>query len=165
MQACGLLRRFSCMPLCACQTPAYVLRASELSMATFTGLLRLCLKPDFTRTETTFAQEVVRLQKEVALDGAAALERQGFLDAALDLLGAARAGVGPARFAEAQLRIRLAQAGTLEPCFAWLCAHPSSSTGVGTGLCGRQTVRAHARRKVLFLYIYAWYTSMHCLVE
>ena len=52
----------------------------------------------------------MRLRREVALDGAAALGRQGFLDAAQGLLGAARAGVAPARFAEAQLRIRLAQA-------------------------------------------------------
>lgn len=50
------------------------------------------------------------MRREVALDGAAALDRQGFLDTAQGLLGAARAGVGAARFAEAQLRIRLAQA-------------------------------------------------------
>ena len=63
----------------------------------------------------------MRLRREVALDGAAALGRQGFLDAAQGLLGAARAGVGPARFAEAQLRVRLAQARTcLDECCACL---------------------------------------------
>ncbi|KAK9832515.1 hypothetical protein WJX81_003666 [Elliptochloris bilobata] len=54
-------------------------------------------------------QEVVRLRREVALDGAVALERQGFLDAAQDLLGVAGASVGLERFTEAQLRIRLSQ--------------------------------------------------------
>ena len=84
------------------------------------------------------------MRREVALDGAAALGRQGFLDAAQDLLGAARAGVGLARFAEAQLRIRLAQACLhSETCCARLCAYPPPCTGAETGLCGRQVVQAH----------------------
>ena len=85
------------------------------------------------------------MRRETALDGAAALGRQGFLDAAQGLLGAARAGVAPARFAEAQLRIRLAQARmrSREVLCMVVCVL-SSYTGAETGVCSRQTVQAHA---------------------
>ena len=66
-------------------------------------------------------QEVVRLRREVALDGAAALLQQGFLDAAQDLLGAAGTGVGLERFTEAQLRIRLAQACACLKSASYVC--------------------------------------------
>ncbi len=56
-----------------------------------------------------WAQTVVRLRGAVTLGGAGALERQGFLDSAQELLAAAGGTVAHAALAEAQLRIRLAQ--------------------------------------------------------
>ncbi len=59
-------------------------------------------------------QEVKRLRGEVALGCACALERQGFADAAQELLTFAKAALPRGALSEAQLRISLAQAR--QPC-------------------------------------------------
>jgi hypothetical protein len=59
-------------------------------------------------------QVVTSLRAEVALCGAAMLERQGFLDSAREILQQSASSAGPAAAAaasEAKLRLALAQVG------------------------------------------------------
>ena len=67
----------------------------------------LCLELDMV------LQDVMELRAQMAVSGAAALQRQGFLDAAQEILQQYRGSTGSeaaAATAEAELRIALAQA-------------------------------------------------------
>jgi len=70
-------------------------------------------------------QEVKRLRGEVALGCACALERQGFADAAQELLTFAKAALPRGALSEAQLRVSLAQAR--RPCMHASRQSPSAS--------------------------------------